>query len=218
MSSDNFAISTRAMYNIFHVAWILMIVLFLIRISITIVQPTDISIPIHFSIQDAGNVVGYENHKISITSAEGLIKYDKAYQPPMLTIIAYQFKSLFKFALIVFIFSQIRLILKNTIDLNPFNNKNSQRLYWIGLAILTIGLLKIFTMLFTYYHIDPNNLILDKSVENYRSDSFNVGYRLGKTLISSLLSPYIYMGLVTIVLSKVFTTGTTLKEQVDLTI
>ena len=52
MSSDNFTISTRAIYNIFHAAWILMIVFFLIIIVKAITQPTDISAPILFNIDD----------------------------------------------------------------------------------------------------------------------------------------------------------------------
>ena len=112
MNANNFTISTRAIYNIFHVAWLLMIGLFLIIIIKSIVQPTDISIPIFFNLNDAGHLTGIENSKISITDAKGLLKYNEAYQPSLMTIIVYHSKNLLKGALLLYILSQIRIILK----------------------------------------------------------------------------------------------------------
>ena len=218
MSANNFSITTKAIYNIFHVAWILMIGLFLIMIIKTIVQPTDISVPIIFNINDAGHLTGLENSKISITNAEGLLKYDEAYQPSLMTIIAYHSKVLLKGALLLYILSQIRIILKTASKHNTFNNNNSQRLLKIGWAILAIGLLHVLTTMFSYYSFDVSHLNLDKNVDCNCSDSYKAGRKIGRTLSSALLNPSLYIGLATIALSTAFKTGSTMKEEVDLTI
>ena len=135
-----------------------------------------------------------------------------------MTIVVYHIKSLLKGALILFILSQIRLILKSATEQNTFNNINSRRLLKVGWAILAIGILHMLATIFSYYSFDVSHLNLDKNVDCNCSASYTTGAKIGIVLRSILKSPYIYMGLATIVLSNIFTTGTNLKKEVDLTI
>lgn len=218
MSSNNFTISTKTIYNISHIAWVVVTCFLLLRIIISIVQPTDIGIPIYFTVQDAGDIAGYENQKVSIDLADGVLKFDKTYQPSLISMIAYHSKILLRLSLLVFILNQVRLILKNAIDNNPFNSLNSQRLLRIGWAILAIGILKALTVLFAQYSFDSSQLNLNQNIDCNCSDASNTGLKAGVLLGATLFNSYFFMGLITIALSRAFRTGTTLKEEIDLTI
>lgn len=182
---------------------------------ISVVQPFDIRQPIHFSMEDAGELVKNEKHKISISSARGKLRYSSNYTPPIKTLLVYHGSKIARGALILFILFQMRDIAKQAVEGNPFTNISSNRLLMMGWAILGLVFLQVLEQFFTVYAFEGR---LSDSLECDCDQSYKNGYILGNSIANLAGSSYLYVGLFLIVLSNIFKTGADLKEEADLTI
>ena len=173
--------------------------------------------PVNFKVSKAGEVVQSQTFPFTIERAYGHISYPEGYQPPTLDLLIYHGSEIIEFLLSLFILFQIKTMTKQTLTGHTFNTRNSQRLQWIGWTILVLGLFSYIESIYSHYHFDGTLFVESITDWKDKSKAYQSGYWLGRAF-RFLNSPFLWAGLSTLVLSLVFKEGTTLKEEVDLTI
>lgn len=199
--------------------------MFLVRGYTTITDiwnaPYDVSIPIKFTLEDAGLIkyTSGNSYDFRISSANGLVKYypqnlDKAPMP------YYNIFLRIMSALVpLFVFYLLHKIIQNAIRETPFLHSNSKKMKWIGFSLIFLGFLSTMKVIagmdFLESHVSSELI----SFTTYSKDSspYNSGYRAGYLMGTFFRSEFV-LGLIAIFGSEILRYGISLQEEAELTI
>jgi hypothetical protein len=164
-------------------------------------QTTKLLYPVHFNVEEEG-VAEFSGRElpVKITKAKALALIESPMPEWLLIPVKLIRFSIFGF--IIWILLLLRQLVRSVGKGDPFNIKNGNRLLWIGLSILIIGVFDFFHDILLNIFITPK-LSFDSIIPE-SSIHFNLSLLL--------------VAMVIIVIGEAFRIGAEMKEEQDLTV
>ena len=164
-------------------------------------QTTKLFYPVHFNVEEEG-VAEFTGRElpVKITKAKALALIESPMPEWLLIPVKLIRFSIFGF--IIWILILLRQLIRSVKKGDPFNMKNGNRLRWIGLSILIIGVFDFFHDILLNIFITPK-LSFDSIIPE-SSIHFNLSLLL--------------VAMVIIVIGEAFRIGAEMKEEQDLTV
>ena len=164
-------------------------------------QTTKLLYPVHFKVEEEG-VAEFSGRElpVKITKAKALALIESPMPEWLLIPVKLIRFSIFGF--IIWILLLLRQLVRSVGKGDPFNIKNGNRLLWIGLSILIIGVFDFFHDILLNIFITPK-LSFDSIIPE-SSIHFNLSLLL--------------VAMVIIVIGEAFRIGAEMKEEQDLTV
>lgn len=179
-------------------------------------SPSEIAVPIRFSLEEAGKI-NYESggsYDFKIRSASGIAQYypqnlDNAPMPYYNI-----FNRLIDALIPIFIFFLLHKIMQTARRKTPFILSNVRKLRWIGVTLIIWGFLTVYErfigMDFLADHV-ASSMISFTSLGN--SAAYNLGFTFGIILKSPLV-----LGLISLFAAEILKYGIDLQNETELTI
>ncbi len=164
-------------------------------------QTTKLFYPVHFNVEEEG-VAEFTGRElpVKITKAKALVLIESPMPEWLLIPVKLIRFSIFGF--IIWILLLLRQLIRSVGKGDPFNIKNGNRLLWIGLSVLIIGVFDFFHDILLNIFITPK-LSFDSIIPE-SSIHFNLSLLL--------------VAMVIIVIGEAFRIGAEMKEEQDLTV
>ena len=164
-------------------------------------QTTKLFYPVHFNVEEEG-VAEFTGRElpVKITKAQALALIESPIPEWLLIPVKLIRFSIFGF--IIWILLLLRQLIRSVGKGDPFNIKNGNRLLWIGLSVLIIGVFDFFHDILLNIFITPK-LSFDSIIPE-SSIHFNLSLLL--------------VAMVIIVIGEAFRIGAEMKEEQDLTV
>ena len=164
-------------------------------------QTTKLFYPVHFNVEEEG-VAEFSGRElpVKITKAQALALIESPMPEWLLIPVKLIRFSIFGF--IIWILLLLRQLIRSVGKGDPFNIKNGNRLLWIGLSVLIIGVFDFFHDILLNIFITPK-LSFDSIIPE-SSIHFNLSLLL--------------VAMVIIVIGEAFRIGAEMKEEQDLTV
>ena len=164
-------------------------------------QTTKLFYPVHFNVEEEG-VAEFSGRElpVKITKAQALALIESPMPEWLLIPVKLIRFSIFGF--IIWILLLLRQLVRSVGKGDPFNIKNGNRLLWIGLSVLIIGVFDFFHDILLNIFITPK-LSFDSIIPE-SSIHFNLSLLL--------------VAMVIIVIGEAFRIGAEMKEEQDLTV
>ena len=164
-------------------------------------QTTKLFYPVHFNVEEEG-VAEFSGRElpVKITKAKALALIESPMPEWLLIPVKLIRFSIFGF--IIWILLLLRQLIRSVGKGDPFNIKNGNRLLWIGLSVLIIGVFDFFHDILLNIFITPK-LSFDSIIPE-SSIHFNLSLLL--------------VAMVIIVIGEAFRIGAEMKEEQDLTV
>lgn len=154
-------------------------------------------------------------HKLEYKSLDILQVFKPLQDLPNLKSISYIFPFLIlvsNFTLLVVIFfclRRLREFIKNVFEGNPFCSENGKHLKFIGIVVSII----VFIL-----HFGNTVFALSIMTEGISLSTFTNFLIALMGILSVVLNPYLFLGLLVVILGEVMIHGAKLKEEIDLTL
>ncbi len=164
-------------------------------------QTTKLFYPVHFNVEEEG-VAEFTGRElpVKITKAQALALIESP--TPEWLLIPVKLIRFSIFGFIIWILLLLRQLIRSVGKGDPFNIKNGNRLLWIGLSVLIIGVFDFFHDILLNIFITPK-LSFDSIIPE-SSIHFNLSLLL--------------VAMVIIVIGEAFRIGAEMKEEQDLTV
>ena len=164
-------------------------------------QTTKLFYPVHFNVEEEG-VAEFSGRElpVKITKAQALALIESP--TPEWLLIPVKLIRFSIFGFIIWILILLRQLVRSVGKGDPFNMKNGNRLRWIGLSILIIGVFDFFHDILLNIFITPR-LLFDSIVL-----SSSVHFNLSLLLVAMVI----------IVIGEAFRIGAEMKEEQELTV
>ena len=178
-------------------------------------SPKEIAIPVRFNLEDVGTYQTPNGHDLEVTvdNAHGTLVYKEGQG---LTDTPIPFSEIFKKIahplLYLFIIYLLHKFMQTAINNEPFNALNAGRMQWIGIALITIGLLKGLNILsgMSFLAETLNSNII---IHTEKSSAYYFGFAMAMLFRTEVIT-----GLCALFFGKVMKHGIKIQQENELTI